>query len=249
MKEEPRVPSAYRLVTLGRRDDVVETARSLARGGAEDGTLVWSQPAATGPSSDDFVCAVVLTPKLALRDAAQLSYVGGLGLSEALGPLLPPAPLLFEWPGTLLLNGCRLGDVRLETAPGTEGQKGNVDWVLLRAQVNVGRRRPDELARITSLYDEGCGDATSEDLLERFARHFLSWVNRWLDDGFGPVRSSWLRRIENMGASVTVRVRGAEVTGTFVGVDEHGRLELDTDGGRRTIEVYQAAAEPPQTET
>ena len=42
---------------------------------------------------------------------------------------------------------------------------------------------------------------------------------------------------------------GAEVTGTFVGVDQHGRLEFDTDGGRRTIEVYQAAAEPPQTET
>ncbi len=241
MRQEPRLPSVYRLVTVGRPDDAAETARSLARGGAEDGTLVWAKPDQSGRASEDLACALVLKPECELETAVQLTYVGALGLGEALGALLPPAPLLFAWPSTLVIRNARLAEVRLETAPPSEskeGKEGNIDWLLLRSRVHVGLRRPEEREHLTSLCDEGCGDVTVEDVLEAFARHFLSWANRWLDDGFGPVRTSWLNRTESTGKSVTVEVGGTELTGTFVDVDAKGRLELDTDGGRRTIELY-----------
>ncbi len=241
MRQEPRLPSIYRLVTVGRLDDAAETARSLARGGAEDGTLVWAKPDKSGRASEDFACALILKPECALSTAVQLTYVGALGLAEALASLLPPAPLVLAWPSTVLLGRARIAEVRLEIAPPTEskeGKEGNLDWLLLLAQAHVGRRRREEWEHLTSLCDVGGGDVTVEDVLEGFARHFLSWANRWLDDGFGPVRRSWLKRTESVGAEVTVTVGGTELTGTFVDVDAKGRLELDTDGGRRTIEVY-----------
>lgn len=244
MRQEPRLPSVYRLVTVGRPDDAAETARSLARGGAEDGTLVWAKPDQSGRAAEDFSCALILMPECALSTAVQLTYVGALGLAEALASLLPPAPLVFAWPSTVLLGHARLAEVRLETAPppeskeSKESKEGNIDWLVLCAQAHVGRRRPEEWEHLTSLCDIGGGDVTVEDVLEGFARHFLSWANRWLDDGFGPVRTSWLNRTESVGAEVTVAVGGAELTGTFIDVDPMGRLELDTGGGRRTIELY-----------
>lgn len=237
MRQEPTLPSVYRLVTVDRADDAAETARRLARGGAEDGTLVWAKPAPGGRASEDLACALILKPECDLETAVQLSYVAALGLSEALGTLLPPVPLLFTWPSTLVIINARLAEVRLETARPPKSKKGNIDWLVLRCRVHVGLRRVEDRERLTSLCDEGSGDIAVVDVLEAYARHFMSWANRWLDDGFAPVRTSWLNRNDSAGKSLTVEVGGAELTGTFVDVDAKGRLELDTGGGRRTIEL------------
>ncbi len=235
MSQEARVPSVYRLVAVARADDVAETARTLATGGAEDGTLVWAPHEGADRTATDFVCAVVLRPECEVETAVQLAYVGALGLVEALGVLLPPSPLTIAWPGTLVLKDAHIAEVRLETAP--DGADGEGNWVLLLVRVHIGLRRPQDLKRLTSLCDEGCSDATGKDVLEAFARHFASWADRWLDDGFDPVRTSWMNRAEGVGTEITVPVGGAELTGTFIDVDAVGRLELDTAGGRRTIAV------------
>ncbi len=241
MRQEPRLPSVYRLVTVDGPDDAAETARRLARGGAEDGTLVWAKPDHNERASEDLACALILKPECELETAVQLTYVAALGLGEALGTLLPPVPLLFAWPSTLVIINARLAEVRLETAlppKSMAGKGGNIDWLVLRCRVHVGLRRPEDRERLTSLCDEGSGDVAVEDVLEAYARHFMSWANRWLDDGFGPVRTSWLNRTKITGKPVTVEVGGTELTGTFVDVDAKGRLKLDTGGGRRTIELY-----------
>ncbi len=243
MSQDARVPSVYRLVAVARADDVAETARTLAAGGAEDGTLVWAPHDAAERTPADFVCAVVLRPECTVETAMQLAYVEALGLVEALGVLLPPAPLLLAWPGTLVLKDADIAEVRLETAP--DRASGEGDWVLLRVRVHIRRRQPQDLERLTSLCDEGCNDATGQDVLEAFARHFASWANRWLDEGFDPVRTSWMNRAKGVGTEITVAVGGAELTGTFVDVDPAGRLELDTAGGRRTIAVSDAASAAP----
>ena len=154
MSQDARVPSVYRLVAVARADDVAETARTLAAGGAEDGTLVWDPHDATERTPADFACAVVLRPECEVETAMQLAYVGTLGLVEALGVLLPPAPLLIAWPGTLMLKDAAIAEVRLETAPDRADSEGN--WVLLLVRVQIGLRQPRDLERLTSLCDEGC---------------------------------------------------------------------------------------------
>lgn len=238
MKREPRLPSLYRLVTVGRVEEVADVARRLARGGAEDGTLVWAPPAEKAPRSGDFTCAIVLRPEGALRTAVQLVYVAALGLYEALGSLLPPSVLVYEWPSTLVLNGGRIAQVWLEAAAGAGGEKDEPEWTVLRMMVHIGGCPPEQVGEATSLFDEGHSDITGRDVLERFARFFLSWTNRWRDEGFAPVRSLWLQRTELVGKEVTVPLDDASVTGTFVDVDEDGRLVLEANGSRRTVEAF-----------
>ena len=236
MSSAPRLHSVYRLVTVGRLDDIRETARNLARGGAEDGTLVWAEPPETGAKPADFACALVLRPECGRESALQLLYVAMLGLYEALGSLLPAAaPLVFEWPGTLVYDGGRVAEVRLETPAGTGSQEGDVDWVILWASAHIAPRERDNLKDSTSLSDEGCVDVGAGQVLERFARYFLNWANRWQDDGFVPVRSTWLWHAESVGQTVTVPFGGGDVTGTFVDVDEQGRLVLEADGEPRAV--------------
>ncbi len=242
MRQEPRLPSVYRLITVSHGEEVAETARHLAQGGADDGTLVWAAPAETGGAPEDFTCALILQPECPLPTALQLLYVGALGLNEALGSLLPPATeLVFEWPGTLVLSGGRIGEVRLEAAADGAGQDGNVDWVVLWASIRFTRRSPEELVQFTSLCDEGCEHIAAQELLESFARYFLNWANRWLDDGFAPVRTAWLARTSSVGQGVSVAASGAEdVSGTFLDVDDEGRLVLEVDGKRRSVALSPA---------
>ena len=236
MREEPRLPSVYRLVIVGGVGEVAEKARHLARGGAEDGTLVWAGSPKTGADRADFACALVLKPECPWQAALQLLYVAMVGMYEALGTVLPPvAALVFEWPGVLVLNGGRLGELRLEGAVDTARHDGVVDWLVIGAMVHVAPRSPEQFVQFTSLYDEGCEHVTTQDLLESFARHILRWANRWLDDGFAPVRTAWLARTAGVGQTVTVPVGGGELTGTFIDVDEEARLVFEVDGKRRTL--------------
>ncbi len=107
----------------------------------------------------------------------------------------------------------------------------------LRLSVRVGGRPSEE--GTTSLHYEGYTEIAFEDVLEGFGRHFLSWVNRWLDEGFAPVRTVWLQRSEGVGQTITVPLHDGNLTGTVVDLDDAGRLVLDTEAGRRTVGVWE----------
>jgi BirA family biotin operon repressor/biotin-[acetyl-CoA-carboxylase] ligase len=77
--------------------------------------------------------------------------------------------------------------------------------------------------------------STPERVLEHFARAFLSWTHRWLEEGFAPIRAAWLERAVGLGEEIRVRLPAETLTGTFAALDESGALLLDTEAGRRTI--------------
>ena len=72
--------------------------------------------------------------------------------------------------------------------------------------------------------------------LEAFARHMLSWINVWLDEGFAPVREAWLRHAQGLNEQIEVRLPQETLQGVFAGLDAEGTLELRLpDGGVRHI--------------
>ncbi|MCH8173454.1 MAG: hypothetical protein IIA70_09150, partial [Proteobacteria bacterium] len=98
----------------------------------------------------------------------------------------------------------------------------------------------------TSLADTGAGAVEAATVLEAFCRQFLTWVNRWLDEGFPPLRQAWLVRAKGVGAPIEVRLGdGSTLEGVFEGLDEGGALLLKTADGVRSIDhgdVFFAAA-------
>ncbi|WP_448207432.1 biotin/lipoate--protein ligase family protein [Azospirillum sp. sgz302134] len=171
--------------------DPFATATRLAAEGEEAGTLIWQ------PRRDRLELAVVLGPDRPLSETRGVTAVALAALADALEALGPPnLAIAFDPDDRVRLNGALVGAVRF-AAP--EIPKGDTpDWAVVGASLNVlgdpddpdPGRHPDR----SCLREEGFGEVEAPDLLDSFARHFLSWMDIWEDAGFAPVRRVVERR-------------------------------------------------------
>ena len=246
----PKLPPAYRLVQLDEVDSTNREARRRAAEGAEDGTLIWArhQTAGYGRQGREWASAegnlflsLIVRPDCPLASAAQFSFVTAVALGDAIGSVAPPLiEVTYKWPNDILLNDRKAAGILLESKGAAE-QK--LDWLVIGVGVNVSAYPPETRLPATSLHFEGCPPAVSAvDLLEAFARHMLSWINIWLEDGFAPVRQTWLRHAQGLHEQIEVRLPQETLQGTFTDLDADGTLLLTLpDGTVRQIaagEVY-----------
>lgn len=240
----PRLPPAYRLIALGRVGSTNDEAVRLAEEGAEDGTLVWAREQTKGRGRQgrawssppgNLYLSLVLRPDCSPAEAAGLSFVAALGVGEAIGSVAPPMiEVTYKWPNDVLLNARKAAGILIESRIDPTGA---LDWLVLGVGVNVASYPEEAAFPATSLRFEGAGPEAGEvPLLEAFGRHFLSWVNRWLEDGFAPVRQAWLNHAHGLGEEIEVRLPKETLRGLFRDLDESGALILDLPGGgTRTI--------------
>lgn len=238
--DQPRLPPAYRLVALERVDSTNEEAKRRALEGAEDGTLIWAreQTQARGRGGrswssqpGNLFLSLILRPECAANEAAQLGFVAALATADGVGSVAPPLiEVRFKWPNDVLFNDRKGVGILLESQLTPDGR---VDWLVLGVGVNV-RSFPRELdPPATSLHFEGAPPSlTASDLLEAFARHFLTWTNRWLEDGFAPIRRAWLGRAKGVGEAIRVRLPQETLHGVFRDLDAGGALLVETDDGK-----------------
>ena len=181
-----------------------------------------------------------LRPEVAVERAVLVMYVAMLGMTEALGIVMPPmTEVTYTWPNQIDANYARVGTIEIDL-PAEIVPRSVPDWLILSANVAVGPLPPETWVQnsgVTSLRDEGLGDMTPSDLLETFARHFLSWSYRWQDDGFDPVRSMWLIHAPSLGKEIDIDVGGARLRGVFSGIDDDGAMKLDSDGTTRRVDL------------
>ncbi len=235
MIQRPQIPPAYRLVTLASDIDLGSEARRMAVEGADDGTLLWVA------RDDKLDCAVILHPDEPLERTVLVAYVAMLGLNDGLGVVVPPmTEVTFSWPNRIEANGAGAGAIGIDVPNGAA--LGSVpDWLVVTATVAVAPPVGAALDKdVTTLREEGCSDVTPADILEAFGRHFLTWVNRWQDDGFEPIRARWLHHAPAHGKAIDIDVGGEKVAGTFVGIDDDGSLILDAQGASRRVDLGDA---------
>ena len=202
------LPPIFCQVAVGKKQDPCKVAAGAARDGAADGTLFWSR------RTDRADCAVVLEPDRPLGTARLVSYIAMLGMGDALGALVPPVVSVnFGWPDRILVNGAIAGGIRMTASDGVSA------WLVVGVTVQLAGDPDDDSPGLerhrTSLYEEGCDQVEAPELVERFARYFLNWVNRWQDDGFAPVKAAWLARNAEMGAPVRLDLAGRHYAGSF----------------------------------
>jgi BirA family biotin operon repressor/biotin-[acetyl-CoA-carboxylase] ligase len=236
------LPPAYRLVSLETVDSTNEEAKRLARAGAEDGTLVWAREQTHGRGRSgrswasplgNLYLSLVLRPDCPPVAASQLGFVAALGAGTGLAEVMPPMiELRYKWPNDILINRRKAGGILLETE---SARADRLDWLVLGLGINVMQRPAETSFPATSLREEGDLEATVEAVLEAFSRHFLSWVNRWLADGFAPVRAAWRKSAIGIGEAIRVRLPNAELEGIFDDIDQDGALLLRAGGSVRRI--------------
>ena len=178
--------------------------------------------------------SVVLTNETQPALAAQLGFVSGVALVEALGPLLPDAkkPRL-KWPNDVLCDGAKIAGILLEGSVLPSG----VFACVIGCGVNCDSH-PDNTGYaatdIAALGVEVSPAAVFSALSDRFAHWFDIWRTA---DGFARVRAAWLSHAAHIGQTVRIVQSGGAVEGVFETLDEQGRLLLRSAAGLQIIDT------------
>lgn len=240
----PKLPAAYHLVALDSVDSTNAEAKRLAAEGPEnapDGTIIWAKEQTDGRGRrgrvwssppGNLYFSLILRPDVPISRAAEFSFIAALALFDTLGAVGDTGcQVACKWPNDILLNDHKVAGILLETETGG----GDVpDWIVMGVGVNIGVFPAETNFPATSFRAEGWGAATEETLVA-FCRHFILWTEKWLDEGFAPVRKNWLWRCYGKDKEIEVQLENETITGIFTDLDEDGAMLVKTADGERRI--------------
>jgi BirA family biotin operon repressor/biotin-[acetyl-CoA-carboxylase] ligase len=162
---------------------------------------------------------------------AGLPLAVGAALAEALAQLGVQVQL--KWPNDVLKDGDKLAGILIET----QAAPGGGTWAVIGIGLNL--IMPDEMEARLGRSAAGAPwlarmerDVLVAALLEALARSLQLFAR----SGFGAFCARWNLRHAWQGETVTIIDNGAVLhEGLAAGVDETGRLMLDTPAGRITV--------------
>ncbi len=226
-------------------DSTNDEARRRAEAGAAAGTVVWAGRQLAGRGrrgrswsspEGNLYCSLVLRPACPPALAAQLSLVTAVAVGAAVVGCLPPERVTrLKWPNDILIDGCKVAGILLETGADAEGR---VTWLVVGVGINVRHFPADAGYPATSLLEAGlAGEGEVEVVLKSFLDQFGRWYRVWRDVGLEPVRAAWLARAAGLGTPISVRLHQETVSGRFAGLDLDGALLLASGEGGQVVRV------------
>ncbi|MSO71697.1 MAG: biotin--[acetyl-CoA-carboxylase] ligase [Alphaproteobacteria bacterium] len=246
------LPLAVRLIALDSVGSTNDEAKRLAVSGAAEGAVVTAREqtqgrgrrgrAWTSPPGNLYL-SLLLRPDVAMARLPELGFLAAVALTDALALLVPaPGRLGHKWPNDVLLGGKKLAGILVETATGADPAR--AAWAVIGLGINVMHHPSDADRPATSLAAEGASIEAAA-LLPPLVVRLLAWRERWLAEGFAPLRAAWLARAARLGETISLRGPAGAESGVFAGLDEAGALLLDGASGVKRVpvaEVIGAAA-------
>lgn len=222
----PSFPPMFRGEALRADMDPFTKAISSAMRGIDPGLIVWSEDTTTARA------ALVLAPEEPLKSAIGVVFAAALGLSDSLGALAPPEVAVhFVWPDRVKINGALCG--HLSAAASTADADKEPNWVVVGIDVPllpIRDNEPGSTPDQTTLAEEGCGEITVAELISSWSRHTLVWINRYVDDGMGPLHRAWRSKCDSIGEVIET-----PNPGVFMGLDELGGMLLKDASGTHSF--------------
>lgn len=212
----------------GTQEAFAEACVRAGTGELGAGSVVWSK------NVSQIDMAIVLEPDVPLETAVQMMPLAMVAIGDCLGALTPPqVGVTFTWPGDIRVNGGLAGHIRA-AASGKRDASSVPDWMVLglwlRHMHEDREPEPGEVPDRTWLSEEGCAELTRTDFIESYARHFLTWLNDWNDEGFRSIHGSWMFRAEERDGEISVEAGGRTISGVMQGLDDNGNLLVSVDG-------------------
>jgi len=234
----PTVPRLYELIELECADSALAEACRRAQAGAEEGALVWVRRQTAGEgrpgkrwesAGEGLYAALVLRPDMPVDEAAELVFVASLAMGQAVAEQVPAlVELHYRWPNDVLLRHGKVAGIQLRAGP---VEQGRTSWLVLGVTVNIAKAPPEFGFAAATLREDGESSADAGELLEGFARHLLSWIARWDDQGFEPVRKAWLQRLSVLEPQLRFDMGDGERCGRYSELGPRGELVLLADDG------------------
>jgi BirA family biotin operon repressor/biotin-[acetyl-CoA-carboxylase] ligase len=219
---------ALALARSGEIGPLFVVAKSQTGGRGRQGR-VWSSP------PGNLFASFLLSDPAPLVLLPQLGFVAGVALAQALRALLGgDERLRLKWPNDILFDGAKLAGLLLEstTLPG-----GRIACVI-GFGVNCGSS-PVGLAYPTSHLTQAAERPVEPgEVLAALGPSLQNQLELWdRGAGFSTIRQAWLAIAAGVDDIITVTSFSRVVTGRFAGLDETGRLLVETEGGRVAIDA------------
>ena len=214
---------------------------SQARSGAGEGLVLVAEAQTSGrgrmgrrwisPPRRALTFSVLLRPAVPAGLLGWVPLLAGVAVASALQRTAGVDARL-KWPNDVLVDGAKIAGILAE-------RWGNA--IVIGTGINVLQQRgelPVPTATSLLLAAPMAGVDTRERLLTAVLGELARRYRGWLDqphpgdpDGCG-LRAEYLRRSGTVGEAVTVLLPGGQdLTGTAVGIDTAGRLEMRTPAG------------------
>lgn len=218
-------------------DSTSDEIRRQAEAGAAEGLAVMAAQQTAGrgrrgrawesPPGNLFL-SLLLRPKVTPGQAATLSFLTNVAVAEAVDLAMPGLPITNKWPNDLLISGAKISGILLESRTRPDA---TLDWVAVGIGVNLATHPDNALYPTTSLSRHGAA-VSPQDFAAWLLARYGYWYERWLAEGFAPVRAAWLSRAQGLGQPVIVRLPDREMQGRFAALDDSGALLLELPDGR-----------------
>jgi BirA family biotin operon repressor/biotin-[acetyl-CoA-carboxylase] ligase len=170
---------------------------------------------------------VILRPDVPPSQAPQLTFLSAVAVVEAIEALTPLKPSI-KWPNDVLVGRYKVAGLLNEMSAETD----RVSFVILGIGVNLNMRSdqfPEDLRSPASSLALLGGSPIDR---EQFAARVLSALDRqyqrFLREGFDPIRQEWSRLCTAAGKTVRVLSGDRLIEGGFAGVDHDGALLVAT---------------------
>ncbi|WBS03796.1 biotin--[acetyl-CoA-carboxylase] ligase [Pseudoduganella sp. SL102] len=166
-----------------------------------------------------------------LQRLAGLPLAVGVALAETVASL--DVPVQLKWPNDLMKDGAKLAGILVETGAAPDG----VPWAVIGCGINLAM--PDDM-------EAAIGRAVSSapwlarmdrnELVALLLSRLAAVLAEFDDTGFAPFRDRWNALQAWRGQPVNILDQGNVVhQGLAAGVDDAGRLLLDTSAGRVAV--------------
>ena len=241
MVAKERLPDGFVLCALDRVDSTNDEVRRRVEAGAEPGLVVLAGQQTSGRGRHgrawasppgNLYASVLLRIDGPLAASAQLSFVAGLALADALERHAPgDVQLRLKWPNDVLIGQAKVAGILLESAGQANGS--GPRCVIVGTGVNIASYPEGTPYPATSLAAGGFAAITPRALLASYLGALDRWLAQWRDAGFAEVRAAWRARSTGLGEKIRLRLDREELYGRFVDVTPSGALLLDLDGGGR----------------
>jgi len=223
-------------------DSTNASAKTLAAGGATEGTVVIAdhQTAGRGRSGRTWLAepgssllfSIIIRPACSIDKVGLLPYVAAAGIADAV-ETLTGRKCECKWPNDILMSGKKCCGILMESS----FQNTMLEYVVIGIGLNVNQKIfPQQLGRTaTSLLLE-----TGKEFDRRavFCQIMASLESRYIDAGrgdFDHILKEWKARASIFGKRITLTQASHTIGGIALDLTDDGGLLVETDTTRRVF--------------
>jgi len=215
--------------------------RELAEQGAQEGTVLIADRQSAGrgrlgrrwesPSGVNLYCSILLKPQMPVQQAPQLTFLSAVAATETLNQVCHLSAHV-KWPNDILVKGAKISGLLNEMNAETE----QIHYVILGIGINLNMTTdqfPQELNYpATSVLIETGKPVDRILFLQTFLEKLDQYYLEFKQQGFAPIRKRWENLCNLMNQKVAVVQQSNTLTGTVVGIDYDGALQVQSSDGQ-----------------